>query len=122
MGGSSSTEEQKEVDATGTINNNIILKNTDHMNVESTQFGTFILIAIICGIKILELLLFIYFKHRRGLKKSYISSKSDVPWYYKVIKWEKKVKFPGIETTLKVKSNWICNINYVIIYVFVAGK
>lgn len=79
MGGSSSTEEQKEVDATGTINNNIILKNTDNMNVESTQFGTFILIAIICGIKILELLLFIYFKHRRGLKKSYISSKSDVP-------------------------------------------
>lgn len=79
MGGSSSTEEQKEVDATGTINNNIILKNTDNMNVESTQIGTFILIAIICGIKILELLLFIYFKHRRGLKKSYISSKSDVP-------------------------------------------
>lgn len=79
MGGSSSTEEQKEVDATGTINNNIVLKNTDTWNASSNQFETFILIAIICGIKILELLLFIYFKHRRGLKKSYISSKNDVP-------------------------------------------
>lgn len=81
MGGSSSTEEQKEVDATGTINNNIVLKNTDTMNVvESTQFNTLILVAVICGIKILELLLFIYFKHRRGLKKSYISSsKNSIP-------------------------------------------
>lgn len=78
MGAKTSTEVRKEVDATGTVNNNIVLKNTDTMNV-STDFEMFILIAIICGIKILELLLFIYFKHRRGLKKTYISNKNNVP-------------------------------------------
>lgn len=60
----------------------ILLKNTDTWNAtSSTQFDTFILVAVICGIKVLELLLFIYFKHRRGLKKSYISSKTSIAWW-----------------------------------------
>lgn len=70
MGGTKSKTVNKDVDSNGAINNNIVLKNTDVMNV-SVESEIVILLSIICGIKILEVLLFLYYKHRRGLKKTY---------------------------------------------------
>lgn len=63
------TTTSKEVDSTGPVNNNIILDTTSTINMHS--FEMVIMLAIICAIKILEVVLFIYFKHRRGLKKSF---------------------------------------------------
>lgn len=63
------TTTSKEVDSTGPVNNNIILDTTSTINTHS--FEIVIMLAIVCAIKILELILFIYFKHRRGLKKSF---------------------------------------------------
>lgn len=63
------TTTSKEVDSTGPVNNNIILDTTSTINMHS--FEMVIMLAIICVIKVLEIVLFIYFKHRRGLKKTY---------------------------------------------------
>lgn len=63
------TTTSKEVDSTGPVNNNIILDTTSTINMHS--FEMVVMLAIICAIKILELILFIYFKHRRGLKKGF---------------------------------------------------
>lgn len=68
----SKAEESKEVDSNGAINNNIVLKNTDVVNV-SVESEILVLLSIICGFKILEILLFIYYKHRNHLKNKYLN-------------------------------------------------
>lgn len=57
------------IDSSGVVNTNIILKNTDTLNVHNNEI-IWILFAILV-IKLLEMLLFVYYKHRRGLKKQY---------------------------------------------------
>lgn len=65
----SKEESVRKVDSTGAINNNINLGGNDRINVYSEELvyiatGTFIL-------KLIEILIFIYLKHKRNLKKTY---------------------------------------------------
>lgn len=64
MGGSDSKTENKN-EANGQVVNNVNVKNTvDFFNLEMT-----ILIAIICGIKIIELMFWLYRCHTRNIKR-----------------------------------------------------
>lgn len=69
MGAKPTHTENKNVDSTGAINNNIVLKKDDKINI--VNFEIVVLLTIICVIKIVELACYIYYKHRRGLKKAY---------------------------------------------------
>lgn len=73
MGSSESKEEKKTVDATGQVNNSIVLEEgIDIKNVEIV-----ILLYVICIIKILELVIYIYRWHNSKIKKKYSSSKNQ---------------------------------------------
>lgn len=68
MGSSTSTDEKKTVDLTGTVNNNVLVNNeitADHFEV------IIILLAIIVVLKVVEFCYFIYYKHKKQLKKRY---------------------------------------------------
>lgn len=71
-GQSKEVTETKVADSTGTINNNIIIRDP----VEIQNHLIVALLAIICGIKILELGLYIYREHKKTLKKKYINNPS----------------------------------------------
>lgn len=64
MGGSSSKETQK-VENSGAVQNNINIGKT--MEVHNTE--NTLLLSIICCIKILEVLIYLYKAFRRGLKR-----------------------------------------------------
>lgn len=69
MGGSSSKEEQN-VQNSGSVHNNITIgKPMEVHNQENT-----ILLAILCTIKILEMVIYVYKSFRRGLKRNLIST------------------------------------------------
>lgn len=67
MGGSHSTEEVKAVDSSGAVNNNIVF--TDPIRISNKEIV--LLLSIICVIKIVELLFFVYREHKKNLKKKY---------------------------------------------------
>lgn len=65
MGGSSSKETQN-VENSGQVQNNININKTMEVhNSENT-----LLLSIICGIKILEVVIYLYKAFRRGLKRN----------------------------------------------------
>lgn len=64
MGGSSSTE-KKAVDTTGGVNNNIVVNG----EVDVSSDEVVILLGIICAIKIMEFVYFIYRRHYQTIKK-----------------------------------------------------
>lgn len=64
MGGTSSSE-KKTVDSTGTINNNVVVNG----EVDVTSLEIVILLGIICAIKIMEFIYFIYKRHYQNVKK-----------------------------------------------------
>lgn len=64
MGGTSSSE-KKTVDSTGTINNNVVVNG----EVDVTSLEIIILLGIICAIKIMEFIYFIYRRHYQNVKK-----------------------------------------------------
>lgn len=70
----SKSYEQKEIDSNGAINNNIVLRNTDVVNV-SIDTEILVLLSVMCGLQILEILIFLYYKHRHGLKNKYDPSR-----------------------------------------------
>lgn len=70
MGGKSSSEDNKDNDSTGNCNNNIVLKDTDKVNIYSTE------LIVLCGlsviVQVIQLALFIYYKYHRSLKNKYM--------------------------------------------------
>lgn len=69
MGNTDSKEETKAVDSNGNVNNNVVIQEPNSKNSDIK-----IVLYIICGIKIIELLIFIYKFHRKNLKRKYISA------------------------------------------------
>lgn len=64
MGGSTSSE-KKTVDSTGAVNNNVVVNG----EVDVSSFEIIILLGIICAIKIMEFIYFIYRRHYQNVKK-----------------------------------------------------
>ncbi len=73
MGGGDS----KEVDSTGEVNNNVIVQETKG-NVNDRSSEVVILMYIICGLKLLELGLYLYKFHQKKMKKKYIKAASTL--------------------------------------------
>lgn len=65
MGGKSSVEEHKDVDTSGQVNNNIILKEA----VDIKNGAMLTCLYIICGLKIIEFILYLYTNHVKHIKK-----------------------------------------------------
>lgn len=73
MGGKSSTEDKKENESSGNCNNNIIVKDTVNVySVELIVIGGLLLLA-----QVLQLVLYIYYKHHRKLKNKYLQKGAD---------------------------------------------
>jgi hypothetical protein len=73
MGGwfSSENSEQKEVDSTGELNNNIII------NADQPMMIALVLFMVI--IRIFEVIYFLYNSHKRALKKKYRNNDQPQP-------------------------------------------
>lgn len=68
MGGGESKEERKTIsDSTGTVNNNVVFN--DPVPIMNMQI--IILLWVICAIKIVELLFYVYREHKKTIKKRY---------------------------------------------------
>lgn len=67
-GGSGSHNEAK-VEAQGAINNVVVTDFQDHVEIKNKEI--MILLYIICLIKLVEFLLFIYNRHVNGIRKKY---------------------------------------------------
>lgn len=67
--------QSKEIDSTGTVNNNVILTNT--VNVYSQELVY--LLAVLVALKILEIMIFMYLKHKRHLKMDYMNRGGSNP-------------------------------------------
>lgn len=67
MGSGESKTETKSVEASGQVNNSMVLNNTQ----ESYGVAYLVLLSILCGIKIIEFLIFLYVKYNSALKKKY---------------------------------------------------
>lgn len=67
MGGSTSSE-KKTVDSTGAVNNNVVVNG----EVDVSSFEIIILLGIICAIKIMEFIYFIYRRHYQNVKKKHL--------------------------------------------------
>lgn len=72
MGKTQST--QKTVESSGEVNNNVVINEPFHQSSEYMQL--LVVSWIICGIKIIEFLLFIYNRHQKQLKKKYTTNSS----------------------------------------------
>ena len=74
MGTTESKDETKTVDSNGNVNNNVVIQEQNSSN----SFEMKILLYIVCIIKIIELLVFIYKFHRKNLKRKYTNpNKND---------------------------------------------
>lgn len=67
MGSSESKSEEKTVDATGNVNNNVVIGG----RVDIYSLDIIILLGIICILKIIEFVYFIYNKHYKKMKKRF---------------------------------------------------
>lgn len=70
MGSSESKTDAKAVDTTGNVNNNVVIN--DQVNVYSTEI--IVLLGLICILKIIEFIYFIYTKHYHNLKKRLVTN------------------------------------------------
>lgn len=69
MGSTESKDETKTVDSTGEVNNNLVIQES---TTNKGGFQIVIPLYIICGIKILELFIFIYKFQQKKMKKKYM--------------------------------------------------
>lgn len=76
MGNTKSNTEEKVVDTTGTVNNNLVLRDDQQLNIFS--FEITLLLLIICVLKIIEFAYFIYRIHSRRLKKIYTNGVNNI--------------------------------------------
>lgn len=65
MGLLSTKEENRDIDTTGSVNTNVVIGHT----VDISNDYLLILLSIICVIKIMEILYFIYNGHIKKIKK-----------------------------------------------------
>jgi hypothetical protein len=61
--------EEKQVESTGEINNTVVLAPDQSFNLQNTEIIVFL--GIICLIKIIEFIIFLYKTHKKNLKKKY---------------------------------------------------
>lgn len=72
MGKTQST--QKTVESSGEVNNNVVINEPEF---QSSQLSQLLIISwIICAIKIMEFLLFVYKRHQKQIKKKYANNPS----------------------------------------------
>lgn len=69
FGDKNKVEERKVVETTGSVNNNLVIQGT--VDVYSNEIV--LLLIIICFIKIVELAYFLYYKHKKNIKRQYMS-------------------------------------------------
>lgn len=67
MGSSESKEESKVIDSNGQVNNNIVL--TESVDIKNLEIV--VLLYIICIVKFLEFIVFVYKCHQKHIKKKY---------------------------------------------------
>lgn len=72
MGGSHSSEEEKTVESSGAVNNNIVFSGS--VQISNREMVT--LLIIIAIIKVLELAFFVYREHKKTIKKKYAGNPS----------------------------------------------
>lgn len=65
-----SLSKQEKISSSGTVNNNVILTNTDTINVYS-QEQTYLLAALV-AMTLFQIVVFLYLKHRKHLKNTYM--------------------------------------------------
>lgn len=65
----------KAVDATGTVNNNIVVQEEHTIDKYSREIV--IMLLILCVVKILEFIYIVYREHTKKLKKRYVSRPRD---------------------------------------------
>lgn len=70
------SEEEKTIDTTGQVNNNIVLQLERDVDYFGT--GITIMLLIICIVKGFELFYFIYKEHNKKLKKRYTPNQASV--------------------------------------------
>lgn len=66
-GSAGSRHNGAKVDTTGTINNVIVTDFQDKVEIENKEIV--ILLSIMCAIKVIEFMYFLYNKHSRNIKK-----------------------------------------------------
>lgn len=66
------SSEEVEVEANGQVNNNVIIKQGETIDENSNEICY--LLLIICIIKIIELILYIYKKWQNNMKKKYVNA------------------------------------------------
>lgn len=66
-GGARSHHNGAKVDSTGTINNVIVTDFQDKVEIENKEIV--VLLSIMCAIKVIEFMYFLYNKHLRNIKK-----------------------------------------------------
>lgn len=71
-GGSKAVTEKKAIDASGAVNNNIVIEDPVHIRSPMIM----VLLWIICVIKLIELALFVYREHKKAIKKKYANNPS----------------------------------------------
>lgn len=64
---STRNSESKQIEADGGVNNNVIIQG------ESVDYGfqIMVLVAIVCALKVFELVIYFYKKHTKYVKQSY---------------------------------------------------
>lgn len=65
MGGSQSTE-KKGVETHGAVNNNLTLATT-----ETKLFDIEVILLVLCGMRVIEMIIYIYVSHLRRMKRRY---------------------------------------------------
>lgn len=68
MGLFSSKSEDKTVESTGTVNNNVVIGG----QVDVFSIEIVVLLGIICALKVIEFIYFIYNRYYRRMKKRFI--------------------------------------------------
>lgn len=93
--GSNTSTEKKTVDSTGTVNNNVVVNG----EVDVTSLEIVILLGIICAIKIMEFIYFIYKRNYHNIKKRASTQSVQSVW---IRQWHQ-----SISDGVKIRCNHI---------------
>lgn len=79
MGGSSSTEEHKDIDTSGNVNNNVIIQQEAHDIHDQLLTNNKLLIAtyFLIALELIKFLMYIYVNFKRNLKKKYLNERAN---------------------------------------------
>lgn len=72
FGSSEEHIEEKLIDTTGQVNNNIVIQEAKDVHEQlKTNENTFIVLCVMCSIEVIRLGLYLYYKLRKNIKKQY---------------------------------------------------